>query len=108
MSHIKDFCQSYGAELKFNLIAHPQTNGFVEVTNQVIFKGLKKWATRSKGTCVNKLSCTLWASRMTPKHRLGELSFSITFGTKAIMPPEIVFSIPWVKNFDDKTFKDEL
>lgn len=45
---------------------------------------------------------------MTPKIGLRESLFSLVFNTEAVLPPEIVFSTPRVKNFDEEAFQVEL
>ena len=45
---------------------------------------------------------------MTPKIGLRESLFNLVFGTKAVLPPEIVFSTPRVENFDEEAFEVEL
>lgn len=43
-------------------MAHPQINSLIEVTNQVILKGLKKQVVGVNGTWVDKPPSILWAS----------------------------------------------
>ena len=41
-SMFKTYYQSYGIQLKFSSVAHPQTNGQTEVMNRAILEGLKR------------------------------------------------------------------
>ena len=89
-------------------MAHPQTNGLVEVTNRAMIRGLKRRVTNAKGTWVDELPSILWASRTTPKITTGESPFSLAFGTEAVLPPEVVFLTLRIENFKESTSDDEL
>ncbi|RWW50826.1 hypothetical protein BHE74_00042879, partial [Ensete ventricosum] len=49
-----------------------------------------------------------WASRTTPKTPTGELPFSLTFGTEAILPPEVVYPTLWVKSYKEEASDKQL
>ena len=72
-------------------MAHPQTNGPAEVMNRAILEGLRRRVSGTHGTWVDELPSVLWAMRTTPKTASGESPFSLTFGTEAVLPPEMVF-----------------
>nr|XP_009387105.1 PREDICTED: uncharacterized protein K02A2.6-like [Musa acuminata subsp. malaccensis] len=88
----KAYCQSYGIQLKFSSVEHPQTNSQTEVMNQAILEGLKKRITGVHGAWVDELPSVLWAMWTTPKTASGESPFSLAFGIEAVLPPEVVFS----------------
>lgn len=77
--------------MTFNSVAHPQTNDLAEVTNRAILEGLKKRIDETHNIWVNELPNILWASQTTPKTASEEFSYSLAFGTKVVLPPEIVF-----------------
>ncbi|XP_009386946.2 uncharacterized protein LOC103973966 [Musa acuminata AAA Group] len=85
------YCQSYGIQLKFSLVAHPQTNGQAKVMNQAIMEGLKKIISGARGAWVDELPSVLWAMQTTPKTTSGESLFSLAFGTDAVLSPEMEF-----------------
>lgn len=89
--------------MRFSSVAHPQANNLVEVTNWAILEGLRKRVIGVKGTWMDKLPSILWSSRTTPKIDSANSPFSLAFSTKAILPPEIVFSTPRVKSFKKET-----
>lgn len=65
----------------FTSVEHPQTNGQVEVVNQVLLIGLKRRLEGSKGNRVEELPHVLWAYRTTPYSTTGEMPFRFTYGT---------------------------
>ena len=53
--------------------------------------GLKKRLDDAKGKWVEELSHVLWIYRTMPRRSIRETSFSMTYGTKAVIPLEIGF-----------------
>ncbi|XP_064944556.1 uncharacterized protein LOC135596437 [Musa acuminata AAA Group] len=90
-SKFKAYYQSYGIQLKFSSVAHPQTNGQTEVMNRAIIEGLIKRISGAHRAWVDELPSVLWAMRTTPKAASGESSFSLAYGTEAVPPPEMEF-----------------
>lgn len=78
------------------------------MTNRAILEGLKRRVVGLHGMWVNKLLNILWASQITPKTTMGESPFSLVFGTKAMLPPEVVFPTPQIKNFKEGASKNGL
>lgn len=68
----KRFCIKLGFDLRFSLVAHPQTNSPAKLTNKIIFQGLKKNIDESNGKWVEKLPKTLWAYRIIHKNLTSE------------------------------------
>ena len=71
--------------------AYPQRNGQVEVVNKVILNGLKKRLDDAKGKWVEELPHVLWTYQTTPCRSTRETPFSMTYGTKAVIPLETTF-----------------
>ena len=72
-------------------MAYPQKNGQAETVNKVIVNGLKKISDDVKEKWVEELSHVLWTYRTTPRRSIGETPFSMTYGTKAVIPLETGF-----------------
>ena len=53
--------------------------------------GLKKRLDNAKGKWVEELSHVLWIYWTMPRRSTGETSFSMTYGTKAVIPLETGF-----------------
>ena len=51
--------------------------------------GLKKRLEGAKGRWTEELPNVLWAYRTTPRRSTGEIPFSLTYGTEAVIPVEI-------------------
>ncbi|KAL5698033.1 hypothetical protein ACHQM5_029121 [Ranunculus cassubicifolius] len=51
---------------------------------------MKKRLTEAKGNWVKELPAVLWAYRTTPKHSTGLSPFHLTYGTKAVLPTELM------------------
>ncbi|RWW60045.1 hypothetical protein BHE74_00032985 [Ensete ventricosum] len=45
---------------------------------------------------------------MTPKTPMGESPFSLTFGTEAVLPPEMVYTTLRVESYEEPTSSDRL
>lgn len=56
----------------FVVIAHPQANGQVEVTNWTLSEGIKKRLEHNKGKWVEELDTILWAYRTSSHMAIGE------------------------------------
>ena len=50
---------------------------------------MKKWLEDAKGRWPEELLGVLWASRTTPHNLTGETSFSLVYGTEAVIPAEV-------------------
>ena len=72
-------------------MAYPQKNGQAETVNKVIVNGLKKISDDVKEKWVEELSHVIWTYRTTPRRSIGETPFSMTYGTKAVIPLETGF-----------------
>lgn len=94
--------------MNFNSVAHPQTNGLVEVTNKSILEGLKRRVIGAKGSWVDELPNILWASGTIPKRGTEESPFSLAYGMEAVFPPEVVFPTPRTEAFDEATSSEGL
>ena len=76
---------------RYSTPAYPQGNGQAESVNKVIVSGLKKRLDDAKGRWVEKLPHVLWMYRITPRRSTGETSFSMTYGSEAVIPLEAGF-----------------
>ena len=85
----KTFYSELGIKLRFTSVAHPQTNGQIEVTNRIIMQGLKKRLDEKKGNLVEKLNNVIWAYKTTLRTSIGETPFRLTYGMDAIIPVKI-------------------
>lgn len=73
----------------FSNVAHPHSNGQVEVINKTIKLNLKKKLLGCKGSWVDALPGMLWAYQTTPRTATDRTYFAMTYGTKALLLVEI-------------------
>ncbi|KAK3003000.1 hypothetical protein RJ639_017899 [Escallonia herrerae] len=70
-----------------DLSDRPRT--MTEVINRTLLQGIKKKLDGVKGLWVDELPKILWAYNTTTRIPIGETPFSLSFGTKALIPVEI-------------------
>nr|XP_009392083.1 PREDICTED: uncharacterized protein K02A2.6-like [Musa acuminata subsp. malaccensis] len=102
-TRFREFCANYGIQLRYSLVAHPQTNGLAEVTNRSILDRLKRRVSAARSAWVDELPSILWSLRTTPKTATGESPYSLSYGTEVILPPEVVFPTPRTEKYDETT-----
>ena len=90
----RTFCDNLRIQLRFALVAYPQANGQVEVSNKTILHGLRTRLERAKGTWVDELPSILWVYRTTGQVATGETPFNLVCGTEALIPIEISTKSP--------------
>ncbi|KAI3691317.1 hypothetical protein L2E82_49639 [Cichorium intybus] len=85
----RTWCAERLIKQKFTSVAHPQANGQTEVSNRTLMMGLKKRLGKAKGCWVEELPTVLWSYRTTPRTSIKKTPFKLTYGTEAVLPPEI-------------------
>ncbi|GJU79448.1 reverse transcriptase domain-containing protein [Tanacetum coccineum] len=85
----KDWCKKLSIHQCFASVKHPQTNGLVERANRSLGEGIKARLGEKNKNWVEEISHVLWAHRKMIKSSNGETSFSLTYGTEAVIPVEI-------------------
>ncbi|GJR03301.1 reverse transcriptase domain-containing protein [Tanacetum coccineum] len=69
--------------------AHPQTNGLVERANRSLGEGIKARLDERSKDWIEELAHVLWSHRTMIKSSNGEIPFSLTYDTEAVIPAEI-------------------
>ncbi|KAL0445619.1 UNVERIFIED_CONTAM: hypothetical protein Slati_1689800 [Sesamum latifolium] len=105
---IQEWCQGLHIKQRFTSVAHPQSNGQIEVTNRILVQGIKRRLERVGGNWTDELTSVLWAYKTTPGGSTGESPFSLVCGTNAIIPAELGMSSHKVMNFSEECNKDLL
>nr|GEW81337.1 hypothetical protein [Tanacetum cinerariifolium] len=82
-----------------------EANGQVEVTNREIIKGMKRRLGRAHQAWIDDLPQVLWAYRTTPKSSNRETTFSLVYGSEAVIPIEICVETKRVQEFYPKENK---
>jgi hypothetical protein len=91
-------------------VSHPQSNGQVECSNGMILQVLKpRNLDRLKpyiGKWVKELPSVLWALHTTLSHATGHSSFSLVYGSKAMLPTEAEHKSFCVQQFNKEQLDD--
>ncbi|GKA42517.1 reverse transcriptase domain-containing protein, partial [Tanacetum coccineum] len=85
----KDWCKKLCINQHFASIKHLQTNGLVERANRSLGEGIKARLEARSKNWMEELPYVLWAHRIMIKSSNGDTPFSLTYGTKAVIPAEI-------------------
>nr|GEV86048.1 reverse transcriptase domain-containing protein [Tanacetum cinerariifolium] len=84
----KDWCEKLNIRQCFDFVKHPQANSLVERANRSLGEGIKARLGEKNKNWVEEVSHVLWAHRTMIKSSNGETPFSLTYGTKAVIPAE--------------------
>ena len=101
-TRFREFYAGHGIQLRFSSVAHPQTNGLAEVTNRSILDGLRRRVSAARSTWTDELPSVLWSLRTTPKTATGESPYSLTFGTEAVLPPEMTVATLRTRSYEQE------
>ncbi|GJX51427.1 reverse transcriptase domain-containing protein [Tanacetum coccineum] len=85
----KDWCEKLCIRQCFASVKHPQANGLVKRANRSLGEGIKARLDERSRDWIKELPHVLWAHRTMIKSSNGETPFSLTYGTKAVIPTEI-------------------
>ena len=88
-SKLKELCDTYHIRLNFASMLYPHSNGQAEAINKAILNIIKKNLEQSKGKWVEELPRVLWAYMTTKRSSTGETSFTMVYGTEAVIPTEM-------------------
>ena len=84
-----EFGGSFSITNRYSTPAYPQSNDQAKATNKAIMNGLKRRLESAKGRWAEELPSVLWAYRTTSRRFTGETSFSLTYGTEAVISTEM-------------------
>ena len=92
-------------KISFTSVAHPRSNEQAERANAKVLHGLK---TRTFDTLqkhgirwIEELPVVLWSLRTTPNRATGQSTFSLVYGTEAVIPTELIYGSPRVLAYDE-------
>ncbi|XP_076946146.1 uncharacterized protein LOC143617491 [Bidens hawaiensis] len=87
--HIKEWLKEINITQTFTSVAHPQRNGEVERVNRSIVGGIKRRLAGYRSGRVDQLAHVLRAIRTQNNTSNAKTPFSLTYGTKAMIPAKI-------------------
>ncbi|XP_071742632.1 uncharacterized protein [Rutidosis leptorrhynchoides] len=102
------WCAELNIKQTFPSVVHQQANGQCEVTNRDIVARIKARLGHGHIGWVDELPKVLWAHRTMPKASTGETSFSLVYGSEAVVPVEIGVPTFRIQNFDEESNSEAL
>ncbi|KAL0427162.1 UNVERIFIED_CONTAM: hypothetical protein Slati_2891000 [Sesamum latifolium] len=102
---LQEWCQGLHIKQRFTSVAHPQSNGQVEVTNRILVQGIKRRLERVGGKLDRGANQCL-VGLQDPRGSTGETPFSLVYGTDAIIHAELGMPSHRVMNFSKECNKD--
>jgi transposase InsO family protein len=99
-------CADFGIDHQPSSVAHPQTNGQVERTNELLLQGMKirmfrDLEARDKNWH-KELPSVLWALRTNNNRATRDTPFNLVYGAEAVLPPEIYLKSARVAQFNEE------
>ncbi|XP_071696931.1 uncharacterized protein [Rutidosis leptorrhynchoides] len=98
----KDWYIDMDIQHSFTSVAYSQAKAQVEVTNRDIVAGIKARLGKHRQGWVDELQHVLWAHRTTLKDSTNETPFSLVYGTKAVIPAEVLVPTKRITTFDEQ------
>jgi transposase InsO family protein len=100
-----DFCDDRSIAVKYVSVAHPRANGQVKRANGMILDALKKRLYRENneapGQWLKELPTIIWGLCTQPSRNIGVTPYFMVFGSEAVLPADIAFQAPRIKNHDE-------
>jgi transposase InsO family protein len=100
-----EFCDKFHICINWAAVAHPQTNGQVECTNDMILQGLKPRIfdrlNKSGRKWLQELPTVVWSLRTTLSRATGFTPFFLVYGAEAILSTDLEYGSPRVQGYDE-------
>src|SRR5664279_3080142 len=113
---MQKFCEKNHIRLDLASVAHPQSNGHAERTNQELLRGVKPRLQvpleHIASSWVDELPVVLWSIRTTPNRSTGYTPFFLVYGAEAVLPSDVFHDSPrvvaYVETENDAARQDSL
>jgi hypothetical protein len=107
-----EYCENSGIDIRYVSVAHPQANGQVEHANGMVLDALKKRlhdaANTKGGKWIKELPNALWGLRTQPSKPTGQPPYFLVYGSKAILPADVMWESPAVEQYDEGILEDNI
>ena len=104
----RDFCENFGIQNHYSLLAYPQENGQVEVANRSMLKIIKTRLEGAKGVWPDELPGVLWSYKTTVRTPTGDTPFNLAYGSEVVIPVEVHMANHRVIRYQDKDNEEQL
>jgi hypothetical protein len=105
-----EYCENSGIDVRYVSVAHPRANGQVERANGMVLDALKKRlrdaANNKGGKWIKELPNALWGLRTQPVKLTGQSPYFLVYGSKAILPANVMWDSPAVEQYDEGISED--
>jgi hypothetical protein len=105
-----EYCENSGIDVRYVSVAHPRANGQVERANGMVLDALKKRlqdaANTKGGKWIKELPNALWGLRTQPTKPAGQSPYFLVYGSKAILPADVMWDLPVVEQYDEGISED--
>jgi hypothetical protein len=105
-----EYCENSGIVVRYVLVTHPWAHGQVECANGMVLDALKKQlhgAAKTKGgKWIKELPNALWGLRTQPTKPTGQTPYFLVYGSKAILPTDVVWELLAVEQYDEGISED--
>jgi transposase InsO family protein len=105
-----EYCKNSGIDIRYVAVAHPRANGQVERANRMVLDALKKRlhdaANTKRGKWIKELPNALLGLRTQPSKPTGQSPYFLVYGSKAILPADVMWDSPAVEQYDEGISKD--
>ncbi|XP_022845323.1 uncharacterized protein LOC111368325 [Olea europaea var. sylvestris] len=88
-AQFKNFCSNQEVDHCLTSVSHPQSNGIVEMTNQIILQDLRTRIGDARGSWSDELLSILWTYRTSYRTARRKTSFMLAFGIEATIHIEV-------------------
>nr|GEV83099.1 reverse transcriptase domain-containing protein [Tanacetum cinerariifolium] len=89
----------------FAFVKHPQANGLIKRANRSLCEGIKAQLDERSKNWLEEITHVLWAHHTMIKSSNKETSFSLTYGTKAVIP--VVIGMPTLRTVKVDMIKND-
>ena len=87
---------------------HPQMNGLVKHSHELIVNALAKYSKQNSGDWVDHLPLALWADRVSVRRSTGYTAFELVYRRDCILPIEFSVASWSMVNWDDVRTREDL
>jgi hypothetical protein len=99
-----NFCDAFQFKIDWASVAHSRTNGQAKRANGMIIQGLRPWIydplREVVGQWAEEVPSVVWSLCTTPSRATGLTPFYTVCGAVVVLPNELVFGSPRVRNYN--------